>query len=156
MPFSHCPISRSAFGHHRRQPPQMHGRRDCHHFWQEKRWFSRQVAWVQTQRSRPKLDGGRKSSAGNGVNGSLILSRSSSAECLMDVFSLRGGFTVSSPHPCFMYDNAFCSPLLTYNLQQQRRRYKSILWKWCLKVCEKFGLFLLQPAWSGEGAQKKQ
>ena len=96
MPFSHCPISRSAFGHHRlhrslpspltplanarqtRLPSLLAGICD----------FRARLREFKRGEAAPNRAG---RAAGNGVNGSFILSRSSSAECLMDVFSLRGG-----------------------------------------------------------------
>ena len=95
MPFSHCPISRSAFGHHDRlrsseSPPPA---RECAAD-EIAITFGGKNGDFRARLREFKLGWAAQNwvvrAAGNGVNGSLILSRGS-AECLMDVFSLRGG-----------------------------------------------------------------
>ena len=85
MPFSHCPISRSAFGHHRLRRRHPFRPRDCHHFFGG---FRARLREFKLGRSAPDWLG---RAAGNGVNGSLILSRSKQLKRRM----LNGRFLIT-------------------------------------------------------------
>ena len=107
MPFSHCPISRSAFGHHRlrRRHPLRPLARECTADEIAITFFGGFRARLREFKlGRSALDW-RGREAGNGVNGSLILSRSKQLKRRM----LNGRFLITRGELSSSFSSLFLS-----------------------------------------------